>query len=461
MKQRMWSFVLICIILWGCQSDRFAWKEFQANQQNSLQTSAWSTNERQLFKSYLSPNQESSFDDDLLSQMMADVDDMPITTEEAKQDVEILFRLLQEAYAGYQYFGGDAIFSILKQDILLAVEQSSAISDDFPVILQSHFKPYIQDGHFVVGTVPLSTKVNLYYDTANTFSSADIAFSSDILRLSPAITNEGKLVYRLTVLSTEQPVLPATLMIQGSEKKLSWAQLGTAEVDPAIAFQETTIQGIPVLSSSHFFTEKAEEDLQALANAGEHYQNQSVFIIDLRGNQGGDSSYAAAFLANYLNEQAEAKILYAQRFSKPLAYFAHHGTGEYRYTQEQADYFQEERSWWMSSQLDGKKQNHDNTIFVLMDQNTASSAETFIQLLRPLANVYLVGSNTRGSSAFGNVCYFFYLPHSNTRIGFGTSMQFFQTMERTEGVGILPDLIVEPEDALDAVVALIQRYKLR
>lgn len=453
-------FLCILIMLGGCNSNQAQWKSFQDKHVKQPEAVNWSEEERMLFQSYLTPNQESSFDDELLSQMMEQTPVTSFTAEDAKADVEILFQLLQESYAGYQYFGGDQVFLPLKQEILLAVEQSANIAINFDTILQEALSKFIRDGHFMIDNAQLSTPKFIYYDIAHEFVSDQVSFTSDILQLSPTIAQSGKIIYRLTAMDADDTKLPHKLMINGKEETLSWTKMKLANMKQDIAFEQQEVNSIQIWTSRHFFEDSAEDDLQQLANAGEAYQNKSAFIIDLRGHHGGNSSYAMTWLANYLGEQIELKGMAAQRFSKPLAYYAYHSTGEYRYPKEIADFFQEQRSWWMSSQIDGKTRTQTNSIFVLMDKTTASSAESFIQALRSLPNVYLVGSNTKGGSAFGNVCYFFYLPHTKIKVGFGTMMQFMQTMELTEGVGIVPDLYVEPEEALDTVLALIRRYRL-
>ncbi|MPM95105.1 hypothetical protein SDC9_142256 [bioreactor metagenome] len=95
-----------------------------------------------------------------------------------------------------------------------------------------------------------------------------------------------------------------------------------------------------------------------------------------------------------------------------------------------------------------------------MDKYTGSSGEDFVCYLRTVDNVIFVGSNTRGGHICGNVCYHLYLPNSGLKIGFGTSLGFAETMENTDGIGIMPDLWVNPDDAMDAVMRLIDHYGL-
>ena len=101
----------------------------------------------------------------------------------------------------------------------------------------------------------------------------------------------------------------------------------------------------------------------------------------------------------------------------------------------------------------------DKYLFVLIDNNTASSAETFARLLSLGNHVVLVGCNTMGCSTFANNASY-YLPNSGIALYFGTSLCFNDTLENKEGVGIFPDLWVNPKDSIDAVVRMCKYYGL-
>ncbi|MEA4883139.1 MAG: hypothetical protein VB144_05705 [Clostridia bacterium] len=76
-----------------------------------------------------------------------------IPKDEARQDVDFLFRVLKYGYGAYQFFGGDEAFLAAKESIL-------AETEDFPgedvnpgqlaELLQRQLG-FIQDGHFSIG----------------------------------------------------------------------------------------------------------------------------------------------------------------------------------------------------------------------------------------------------------------------------------------------------------------------
>lgn len=114
---------------------------------------------------------------------------------------------------------------------------------------------------------------------------------------------------------------------------------------------------------------------------------------------------------------------------------------------------------WHYKRSDGLPWNTGNFIFVLIDGNTCSAGEIFANMLTMGKQVVLVGTNTRGCLNFGNINSV-YLPNSGIRLQFGSQYSIDQSLEKTEGVGYFPDLWVEPEDSLDAVVRLCNYYGL-
>lgn len=98
-------------------------------------------------------------------------------------------------------------------------------------------------------------------------------------------------------------------------------------------------------------------------------------------------------------------------------------------------------------------------VFILTDKNTGSSGEDFVRYLSTAEHAIRVGTNTAGVLQFGNVCEFF-LPHSGLFLRMGSKISFYDYIGLSEGVGVRPDLWVNPADALDAVIRLCDYYSL-
>ena len=97
--------------------------------------------------------------------------------------------------------------------------------------------------------------------------------------------------------------------------------------------------------------------------------------------------------------------------------------------------------------------------FVLQDHWVASSGETAVANFRTAADVLFVGAPTSGMFFVPNNASF-YLPHSGLTCFFGTGINFRETAESQDGLGFLPDLWVEPTQAMVLVKKLIEYYGL-
>lgn len=97
--------------------------------------------------------------------------------------------------------------------------------------------------------------------------------------------------------------------------------------------------------------------------------------------------------------------------------------------------------------------------FLLTDNWTASAGEDVLTDLHTVENTLVVGVNTGGCYLVSDnfTCY---LPNSGLPVFFGTGLGFHETMENRDGIGYLPDLWVNPPDAMEAVARLCQYYGL-
>jgi len=76
-----------------------------------------------------------------------------IPKDEARQDVDFLFRVLTYGYGAYQFFGGDDAFLAAKQGILAELDGfpgEDVNPGQFAELLQRQLG-FIQDGHFSIG----------------------------------------------------------------------------------------------------------------------------------------------------------------------------------------------------------------------------------------------------------------------------------------------------------------------
>lgn len=90
---------------------------------------------------------------------------------------------------------------------------------------------------------------------------------------------------------------------------------------------------------------------------------------------------------------------------------------------------------------------NETIIIVLTDAHIASAGELFLESLRQLDNVVVLDTNTRGATLTSLVTSS--LPNSRLRLGFGGNLRLPWDLVDNEGVGLLPDFWVHPDEALD------------
>lgn len=122
---------------------------------------------------------------------------------------------------------------------------------------------------------------------------------------------------------------------------------------------------------------------------------------------------------------------------------------------EDEDYFP---GWSPIMVEDHKPVNNNVEVFILLDKSTASAAEFFAYYLRKLDNVTLVGTNTNGCILTGN-CNSAYLPNSHIPLHISHKIYMNTDFTNIDGIGLLPDLWVKPEQTLDRIVKYINKNK--
>ncbi len=91
----------------------------------------------------------------------------------------------------------------------------------------------------------------------------------------------------------------------------------------------------------------------------------------------------------------------------------------------------------------------------LIDSYAASAGEDFVKYVRQLKNVVLVGTNTCGAMLAGNVG-LFTLPNAKIGLSCGTKISLCEDLVNPDGRGLMPDLWVHPDEALERAIKYIQ-----
>lgn len=164
-----------------------------------------------------------------------------------------------------------------------------------------------------------------------------------------------------------------------------------------------------------------------LASAMNLLSNMDSLVIDLRGNFGG-SERTVQLLASYLlNKRTHLLNMYKR-------------VGD---TMEQH---------WSSDYVEGKRFGQEKDVYILIDGSSFSAAEDFSYTMKNLKRATLIGETTGGAAHSGDSVrlskYFsLFLP-----TGRGISPI---TNTNWEGTGVIPDVQVTPEEALNKVQKII------
>ena len=375
-----------------------------------------------------------------------------------REDVDLFFRALRAAYGGYDYFGGDEVFTPIQEELYAYLDRHETfVSADLRSQLTHLLRPVIRDGHFAIGNKPIIEResVSMFYvpdlylqDT----SGLDGAY------VKPTIGPDGRLAYCFAALARSGKELPDKL----GEYDLAWVEAERYAGRDRMGYRRTQVEGIPALVSRTMTsgaTTASGRELEAFASAGAEYRGLPLLLVDIRGNGGGNSSYAGQWMEGFARQIPQLKIWGGTKCSPLFLYGLQHSelyaAVQDSIKNEMLDY----RGSWEIDQTDGIRGETDTLVFVLTDQGTCSAAEDFVAILRMTENVVFVGSNTQGSMMFGNVMPMT-LPNTGLPVRFGASIHFWEGTGNTEGVGFLPDLWVNPVDAEDAVVRLCRYYGL-
>lgn len=388
-----------------------------------------------------------------------------ISLEEALEDMDTFFRIMQTTYGCYDYFGGDAVFLPLCEQIKTELEGKRGINAEvLETVLIKYLSPIVVDSHFVVGKSSMAAKHRQYM-----YYVPDLYFDDttglDLAYVKPTIGLDGKLTYCFAALSDDGSNLPATAAVNGETIELSWAPARPGEYRIKLPYSQAEMNGIPILINRTLMrTDETAAALDELALSGGEYSGLPLLIVDIRGNGGGDSTYAHEWVCGFSGTEIQLKGTGAEKLSSLYLHVVRHQTSELSamplHLKAWLAFVQENLGTWNTfTFLDGKQAANNTLTLVLTDKQVGSSGESFVHYLRTLDNTVFIGSNTVGNYLSGNVCWL-YLPYSGMYLQVGTKISMLETTENCEGIGILPDLWVNPTDAMDAVLRMCEYYDL-
>lgn len=417
-----------------------------------------------------------------------------LTSAQASDDVNILFRVLKYCYAPYQYFGGDRTFGSAREHILCALSKSKTISTlNINDLLVQNLQ-FIKDGHFALGGADVCERTMYFYNESIEFGKDTGGFyktvnnkhiyvkavnsdtPSKYMRLS--INPDGKLVYyvgenlweaRSKKILLIHPKVNITYKSGTSSDIMSLKVAWPKDYSPSVGYSYKFDGGIPVDKIPRLFdASQNDTTCEVFSHSGLSLKDKKIFVLDDRGNTGGDDSYFVQWLKNYTGKNSSQSFstscnsirlgssagqLLSAKFllSKPKP-----STDAQNKISSYLHEYQYGYNYWSPSSTSSNIIDNKNYIFILMDKNVASSGESLILHMLNMQNTVLIGSNT-GGVLLSNAEVGFVLPNSRIQVICGSELDLLNPGVFNECQGFSPDIWVGG-DSLSRVIKMIHYY---
>ena len=415
-----------------------------------------------------------------------------ITLSQAKQDVDLLFRVFRYCYGAYEYFGGEKGFEEAKAAVLndLDAWENALKARDLAAMLRKHLT-FIQDGHFFINSSS-TLEMQSYFSTDELvfeqdkrgyFAQVDgekqylLSVDGDTETegyMKRSISPDGEITYYLGMLGEKRvrnKIVNAVFDKTTVSLMLDHAAF-TQAYDPAYTYSEDWEGEVPVVACRDLST---PETCKSFISSASRLSSYEVAILDLRGNGGGSPDAVKQWLNAY-DSSGLAEYWFATssmyRSGRALSYILA------RTMDARANYFylwdknNSQRNRYMQLYRTGvnfydisreniplKQLNAEGLLFVLMDDRDFSAGEVLLFALRNRQNTVFVGTNSSGG-LLGGTGQQVVLPNSKIIVSYGNGLMFwYDKRVFEEGRGFLPDLWVNG-DALERVQKLIEYYGL-
>lgn len=476
----------------------------EVNQERKTTLESESKNDIEQYIYKVSGDKEGFTDEEveILLQPRAEKQGM-ILQEDALVDTEYLFKILKYVYGGYGYYGSDEVFDQAKKQVISSINNKEQISINDLKIIFAEKLSFITDGHMKLGRIRINSKHRLHYYCNQQVEIKknntgfyyivnnkkrylkSINHDNEIERyLKLSVNESGELVYYIGLLENDQNAklsIPIEYKLDSEIKKdeIKLSKASHQVYKNPTAFEQKTIQGIPILICRRLDDKLEENTLKYFVESGSKLKNEKVFIIDLRGNGGGSDIWCNFWYKNYIGASPKTGKSSMKRYSKLYLYAQKDIQAldieplleKYdmpRLNEEVKKYYgpktealrNKAYDTWEVEVDDSKWVDNENIIFVLMDKGVGSSSEIFIEQLRTLDNVVFVGTNTGGFHDVSDEQKI-YLPNSNLYVylGIGLDMNKYPPYF-IDGVGFEPDIWLDNEDMLERVIKLINQSNL-
>jgi len=420
-----------------------------------------------------------------LTLFVSDNTGQAITASEAIEDVELFFMALRQIYGPYIYFGGDAVFVPVFDEIIAEIATHETILPfQLENILLHALSPIINDNHFMLGSNWLGQNATFFTSTVH-FDRDERGFIHresgrvvaeiegrnvyDVLRLS--MDEQGNIFYSAVIYELGPVGLARrnlsvvfdngdNLTLPLEQHQPAWRPFNSPSLEWVEDVPVVTSMSMGITVYGQFSVEYAE----AFLSLSDEVHNEPIVIVDLRNNHGGDSLLGSRWLYQLtgeivpLNLTELHRLTYEEMMEQWQISEYHDPRGRDFNSLEVYRYFSRVRvldnSHIMAHHVQARTIIDSNHLIILLvDSFTRSAPEHFVDMVLGMGNTLVIGQNTfgavinRGHSPLA-------LPNSGIFLMFGRAVRIFPQGYFAEGVGLAPDIWVHG-DSLAAALSLI------
>lgn len=417
-----------------------------------------------------------------------------LTKEEAISDINFLFNTLKYSYAGYIYFGGDEVWNNAKNKIIDSINsyEDKITSKDLEQILFNNLS-FVQDGHFSINFNSTLQKSNFYYSEEFEVKEDEQGYYINYLNdkwyiksinndsnvknyIKLSLNKNGELCNYIGFLSKANYFKQIKVVLSSAnQEQIIYVKLtrsnSISHSNQTTGYNYEKIDGVPIFTMKRMYNiDSNDNSVELFAESANKSKNEDVVIIDIRGNIGGNDFGVNEWFKNFTGETPNKNRTFISLTSLINNTLIKRAFGEDITTENTQDSISESALSQRSNLLELANSNENkwfikilknnevnlvknNTkVFVLIDNNTASSGEVFVRNLKNVENVIFVGTNTAGLgiSDATNECI---LPNSKITIIYGSNLRLYNSF--TEGIGFEPDIWINSSDSLDRILKLI------
>lgn len=399
-----------------------------------------------------------------------------IAKENARLEVEWLFRLLRTQYGLYTWLGGDEVFNQAKEKILnqLDGEGTVATIDYYNTLINA--LSFIEDSHFGINFTNFHPDITLYSNEEKNFFKKendfylDETYTTKILSIdgqSPenyikkAIGQNGEITYYLYANEKTQDMIYKKIQYEnGQEETISLKPSKYIDgLDKEKNIRYILKDEIPyaIFNTFNFYNHN-EKSYRAILNTAEKIKQYPFSVIDISANRGGNMQIALDWFESYTNQKAQSNFCMLRIKPQGAWKNAVYPSDFEEYEQAMKDFgLTPDENYYFSTPQKQFVKNKDTAIILLTSRNTQSAGEIFTDTMKNMENVLTVGTNT-GGVMINAANYGIALPYSGMYFQFGECLNYWNPNYFKEGYGIEPDIYLTGENLEKRLQLFIKYY---